>query len=108
MFMELGFRAALDSMVAVVRSLDGDLFLIHRLLYTWRFPSRSPMGLERSASFDEVTWAGPFYVETRRPRWRNPADGIPRRIRVLAYPGRRDTGDRALRRDRALWERPTL
>jgi putative ABC transport system permease protein len=32
MFMELGFRGALlDSMVAVMRSLDGDLFLVNRL-----------------------------------------------------------------------------
>ena len=94
MFMELGFRGALlDSMVAVVRSLDGDLFLIHRLLYTLAVPQPIAHGrLEQARSFDEVTWAGPFYVEVRRARWRNPAD------ETLAI--------EPLRRDRALWERP--
>src|SRR6516165_517279 len=39
MFMELGFRGALlDSMVAVMRSLDGDLFLVNRLFYTLAQP----------------------------------------------------------------------
>jgi putative ABC transport system permease protein len=109
MFMQLGFRGALlDSMVAVVRSLDGDLFLIHRLLYTLAVPQPIPQGrMEQARSFDDVTWAGPFYVEVRRARWRNPADGIPRRIRVLAYPPADETlAIEPLRRDRALWERP--
>jgi putative ABC transport system permease protein len=109
MFMQLGFRGALlDSMVAVVRSLDGDLFLVHRLLYTLAVPQPIARGLlEQARSFDDVTWAGPFYVEMRRARWRNPADGIPRRIRVLAYtPGDDTLAIEPLRRDRALWERP--
>jgi putative ABC transport system permease protein len=43
----------------------------------------------------------------RRARWRNPADGIPRRIRVLAYPPADDTlAIEPLRQNRALWERP--
>src|SRR4051794_18101898 len=68
MFMELGFRGALlDSMVAVVRSLDGDLFLVHRLLYTLAVPQPiAPARLDQARSFDDVTWAGPFYVEMRR------------------------------------------
>ena len=109
MFMELGFRGALlDSMVAVVRSLDGELFLVHRLLYTLAVPQPIAHGrLEQARSFDDVTWAGPFYVEMRRARWRNPADGIPRRIRLLAYPPADGTlAIEPLRRDRALWERP--
>jgi putative ABC transport system permease protein len=109
MFMQMGFRGALlDSMVAVVRSLDGDLFLVHRLLYTLAVPQPIAHGLlEQARSFDDVTWAGPFYVEMRRARWRNPADGIPRRIRVLAYPPADLTlAIEPLRRDRALWERP--
>jgi putative ABC transport system permease protein len=109
MFMELGFRGALlDSMVAVVRSLDGDLFLVHRLLYTLAVPQPFAHGwLEQARSFDDVTWAGPFYVEMRRARWRNPVDRIPRRIRVLAYPPADETlAIEPLRRDRALWERP--
>src|SRR6516225_8776740 len=39
MFMQLGFRGALlDSMVMVMRSLDGDLFLVNRLLSTLAVP----------------------------------------------------------------------
>jgi putative ABC transport system permease protein len=109
MFMQLGFRGALlDSMVAVVRSLDGDLFLVHKLLYTLAVPQPIARGpLEQAWSFDDVTWAGPFYVEMRRSRWRNPSDGIPRRIRVLAYPPADQTlAIEPLRRDRALWEQP--
>ena len=74
MFMELGFRGALlDSMVAVVRSLDGDLFLINRLLYTLAVPQPIERArLVQARSFDDVTWVGPFSVEMRRARWRVP------------------------------------
>jgi putative ABC transport system permease protein len=109
MFMELGFRGALlDSMVAVVRALDGELFLVNRLLYTLAVPQPiAPARLEQARSFDDVTAASPFYVETRRARWRNPADGIPRRIRVLAYPPADDTMTiEPLRRRREEWKRP--
>jgi putative ABC transport system permease protein len=109
MFMELGFRGALlDSMVAVMRSLNGDLFLVNRLFYTLAQPQ--PIDSERlvmARSFDDVTWSGPFYVEMRRARWRNPADGIPRRIRVLAYPPADESlAIEPLIQNRALWERP--
>jgi putative ABC transport system permease protein len=109
MFMELGFRGALlDSMVLVMQSLDGDLFLVNRLLYTLAQPQPIAQArLEEARSFDDVTWAGPFYVEMRRARWRNPADGIPRRIVVLAYPPADETlAIEPLRQNRALWERP--
>jgi putative ABC transport system permease protein len=88
MFMEVGFRGALlDSMVAVVRALDGELFLVSRGLYTLAIPQPvSARRLEQARSIDGVASGSPFYVETRRSRWRNPADGLPRRIRVLAYP----------------------
>jgi putative ABC transport system permease protein len=109
MFMELGFRGALlDSMVAVMESLDGNLFLVNRLLYTLAQPKPiASARLELARSFDDVTWVGPFYVEMRRARWRNPGDGIPRRIRVLAYPPADETlAIEPLRLNRALWERP--
>jgi putative ABC transport system permease protein len=109
MFMELGFRdALLESMVAVIRALDGDLFLLHPLLATLAQPKPiAAARLEQARSFGGVTGASPFYVEMRRARWRNPADGIPRRIRVLAYPPADETlAIEPLRRNRALWERP--
>lgn len=93
MFMEVGFRGALlDSMVAVIRALDGDLFLVNRGIYTLAIPQQFPARrLEQARSFDAVLSATPFYVETRRSWWRNPGDGMPRRIRVLAYPPRDQT-----------------
>jgi putative ABC transport system permease protein len=93
MFMEMGFRGALlDSMVAVVRDLDGEMFLVSRGLYTLSIPqSFSVRRLEQARSFGDVTSASPFYIETRRSRWRNPTDGLPRRIRVLAFPPERRT-----------------
>jgi putative ABC transport system permease protein len=88
MFMQLGFRGALlDSMVSVVRGLDGGLFLVNRGLYTLAVPLPIPSRrLAQARGFDGVVAASPFYVETRRGRWRNPVDGLPRRIRVLAFP----------------------
>jgi putative ABC transport system permease protein len=109
MFMELGFRGALlDSMVAVVQALDGELFVVNRMLYTLAVPQRiAPARLEQARSFDDVSSASPLYIETRRARWRNPADGIPRRVRVLAYPPADDTlAIEPLRRLRAEWQRP--
>lgn len=88
MFMEVGFRGALlDSMVSVVRALDGDLFLVSRSLYTLAIPQPFPsQRLEQARAFDGVTGSSRLYVETRRSWWRNPDDGLPRRIRVLAFP----------------------
>lgn len=109
MFMEVGFRGALlDSMVAVVRALDGDVFLVGRGLYTLAIPQPFPARrLEQVKAFEGVAAAGPFYVETRRSWWRNPDDGLPRRIRVLAYPpGDGTLAVAALRRDRDAWSRP--
>jgi putative ABC transport system permease protein len=109
MFMEVGFRGALlDSMVAVVRAFDGELFLVNKMLYTLGVPLPfSSRRLEQARSFDGVTSASPVYVETRRARWRNPSDGLPWRIRVLAYPPGDQTLDIGpLRRLRGAWDRP--
>jgi len=109
MLMETGFRGALlDSMVAVIRHLDGELFLIPRALYTLAVPLPFPRGrLELARGFDDVRSGSAFYVETRRSRWRSPLDGLPRRIRVVAYPPAEDTMDLdALRRSRDAWSRP--
>ncbi len=88
MFMENGFRQALlDSMVGLVRHLDGQLFLVSRTNYTlsvpYAFPNRR---IEQARAFAEVTTAVPIAIETRRSFWRNPAGGLPRPIRVVAYP----------------------
>lgn len=109
MFMENGFRhALLESMVELIRHLDGQLFVVSRTLYTlsvpYSFPNRR---LEQAKAFAEVTAGVPISIETRRSFWRNPLDGLPRPIRVVAYPPRGDALDLASivgRRDD--WDRP--
>ncbi|HZW32174.1 MAG TPA: FtsX-like permease family protein [Isosphaeraceae bacterium] len=109
MFMENGFRnALLESMVELIRHLDGQLFLVSRGLYTlsvpYSFPNRR---LEQAKAFPEVTAGVPVAVEARRSVWRSSVDGVPRPIRVVAYPPRGDALDiPALVGRRDDWDRP--
>src|ERR1700694_846054 len=88
MLMQTGFRnALLDSMVAVIRDLDGELFLVARTLYTLANPIPFPsQRLEQAKGFDDVVSGSRVYIETRRTRWRSPVDHLPHRVRVVAYP----------------------
>lgn len=72
MFVESSFRdALLDSMSVVIRKLDGDLVIINKKLYTLGIPMSFPARrLDLPRGFDEVEKVSPFYVETRRSRWR--------------------------------------
>jgi len=108
MLMQTGFRnALLDSMVAVIRDLDGELFLVPRTLYTLANPLSFPaQRLDQARGFDDVLSASRVYIETRKGRWRSPADGLPHRVRVVAYPPEDGTLDLdALKRDRGRWTR---
>lgn len=88
MFMENGFRnALLDGMTRLIRRLDGDVFVVGRNLYTLSIPRSFPRGrLEQARSFDAVDSVVPLWIETRRARWRNPVDGMERRIQVIGIP----------------------
>ena len=109
MFMENGFRQALlDSMVSLIRHFDGELFIVSRTNYTlsvpYAFPNRR---IEQAKAFSQITTAVPIAIETRRSFWRNPASGLPRRIRVVAYPPNGDALDlEALIDRRQEWGRP--
>ncbi len=87
MFLENGFRdALLNSMTAVIRHLDGELVIISKRLYTLGVPMPFPARrLDLAAGFASVERVSPFYVETRRARFRASKDELPHRIRVLAY-----------------------
>ena len=87
MMTELGFRnALLDNMVAVIRALDGELFVINRERYVVSEPVRFPLRrVETARGVDGVASVCPFYLETEGTAWRNAADGLPRKIRVGAY-----------------------
>lgn len=110
MFSQVGFRnALLENMVAVIDRLDGQLFLVNRTRYMLTTPAAFPKRrLEKVLGFDGVISASPFYVDVRETtKWRNPASGLGRRIRVLAYPPAADLLDLPeIRAQREAWDRP--
>src|SRR5437879_13408722 len=67
MFMENGFRhALLESMVELIRRLDGDLFIVSRTVYTLSVPYSFPQRrIEQAKPFPEVTAGVPVAIETR-------------------------------------------
>ena len=87
MMVELGFRnALLDNMVAVIHSLDGDLFLTNRDRYMVSQPVTFPLRrLDLAKGAEGVASVSPLYLETERILWRNPSSGKLSRIRVIAF-----------------------
>ncbi|MGO9920032.1 MAG: ABC transporter permease DevC [Isosphaeraceae bacterium] len=110
MLVENGFRnALLDNMVAVVLSLDGDLFMTNRGRYMVSQPVPFPrQRLELAKEVPGVAEAHPFYLLTGEDSlWRNPLNGLSRPIRLLAYDPRADLlALDAVHRQRAAWSRP--
>ncbi len=109
MFMERGFqRSLLESMVGLIRHLDGDLMIVSRTLYTLSVPYDFPRRrLEQARSYQGVESAVPVSIETRRTFWRNIKDGLPRPIRVVAYPPDSDAINLpAIVSERRQWARP--
>lgn len=87
MFMETGFkRALLGSQVAVLEHLDCELVIVSPSRAILAVPEAFPMlRLAQAQSLPEVASANPFYIEGELSRWRSTVDGVPRRIRALAY-----------------------
>ena len=109
MFMENGFRhALLESMVGLIRHVDGQLFIVSRTVYTLSVPYGFPRRrIEQAKAFPEVVSGVPITIETRRSFWRDPANGLPRPIRVVAYPPRANALDLPELIDRREdWGRP--
>ncbi len=110
MLVENGFRSALlDNMVAVVLSLDGDLFITNRGRYMLSQPVPFPrQRLELAKGVPGVACAHPFYLLTgEESLWRNPLTGLSRPIRLLAYDPRADLlAIDAVHHQRAAWSRP--
>ena len=110
MLVENGFRnALLDNMVAIIRSIDGDLFLINRERYIISEPvpfPRERLDLARGAP--GVTEAHPLYLVTQdESLWRSPLNGLSRPIRLLGFDPRTDLLRLAeVRSQRTTWERP--
>jgi putative ABC transport system permease protein len=109
MFMERGFQQSLlESMVGLIRHLDGQLMIVSRTVYTLSVPYGFPhRRIEQARAFPEVEGGVPVLIETRRSFWRSAADGLPRPIRVVSYPPPSRALDlAALEERRADWERP--
>jgi putative ABC transport system permease protein len=109
MFMERGFQQSLlESMVGLIRPLDGELMIVSRTVYTLSVPYGFPYRrIEQARSFPEVEDAVPLSIETRRSFWRSTADGLPRPIRVVGYlPASHALDLPALGERRSEWERP--
>jgi putative ABC transport system permease protein len=109
MFMERGFQQSLlESMVGLIRHLDGQLMIVSRTVYTLSVPYGFPhRRIEQARAFPEVEAGIPISIETRRSFWRSAADGLPRPIRVVAYPPASGALDIAvLEEHRPEWERP--
>jgi putative ABC transport system permease protein len=110
MFLENGFRnALLDNMVAVARSLNGDLLVTHRSRYILSQAMPFPASrLELIAGVAGVESVHRFYLDVQTSRrWRDPATGRSRPIRVLAYDPRDDLLTLPeVRAQRSLWDVP--
>lgn len=109
MFMEHGFQQSLlESMVGLIRHLDGQLMIVSRTVYTLSVPYGFPYRrIEQARAFPEIQDGVPVSIETRRSFWRRVDDGLPRPIRVIAYPPASDAIDLPdLRARRHEWGRP--
>ena len=84
MFMEHGFQQSLlESMVGLIRHLDGQLMIVSRTVYSVSVPYGFPRRrIEQARAFPEVRDGVPVSIETRRTFWRSAADHLPRPIRV--------------------------
>ena len=111
MMVELGFRnALLDNMVAVIRALDGDLFVVNRERYMISQPVPFPARrLDLARGAPGVESVSPLYLETEDTAWRNVATGLSRPIRVVAYrPGDDLLAVDEVRAQKAEWDRPDV
>lgn len=87
MTMQLGFRnAMLDSTVAVIDHMNGDLFMISSARYMLSVAEAfSRSRLTRVQSDPDVAAAYPLYIELKTARIENPLTKINHPIRVFAF-----------------------
>jgi putative ABC transport system permease protein len=96
MLVQNGFRnALLDNMVAIASHLDGQLMVTNHNRYVLPEPLSFPrQRLDLVRSVPGVKSAHPFFFsDDHDTRWRNPSNGLTRRIRVLAFDPRDDVFD---------------
>src|SRR5215472_11973478 len=86
MLVQLGFeRAFFDASLAVVRGLDGDLFVMNGSKY--RFGTRNPLPVrdfETIRKLAGIETVNPLYADWMDFFWRSPIDDKPHLVRVFA------------------------
>jgi putative ABC transport system permease protein len=87
MLMQLGFEQAFfDSTLAVIRGLDGDIFI--QSVHKYQFATRDPFpaaDLDAARKVPGVASARPFYADWFDSFWKNPADGKVFLIRAFGF-----------------------
>jgi len=87
MLVQLGFeRSFFDASLAVVRQLDGDLFVMNASKY--RFGTRDPFAareLDTIKTVSGVATAAPFYADWQDFFWTSSVDNKPHLVRVFAF-----------------------
>ena len=87
MLVQLGFeRAFFEVSLAVVRALDGELFIMNASKY--RFGTSDPFAhnlLDTAKDVSGVASAAPFYLEWQRFFWKSPEDGKQHLVQVFAF-----------------------
>ncbi|MFZ9738484.1 MAG: ABC transporter permease DevC [Prochlorotrichaceae cyanobacterium] len=84
-FVFLGFKNGLyDSQVQLIKSLNGDIFILNRIKYTMFIPEQfARRRLYQAQAFDGVEDAYALYIELGN--WKNPLTNRTRSLRVLAF-----------------------
>jgi putative ABC transport system permease protein len=87
MMLQLGFRDGyIESMLLMMRRLDGDIMLVNSQMYQFErataFPRRQ---LAAARGAPGVASARPFYIERVRGIWRNPRDHRLHAVPVFAF-----------------------
>jgi putative ABC transport system permease protein len=84
-FMQLGFRAALfDSATALLRAMQGDIFLMHPMTNASFRPQTMPrVRASQALALPEVAAAVPIYMT--QTGWRNPVNGSRRLIQMIGF-----------------------
>jgi putative ABC transport system permease protein len=87
MLMQLGFRTAfMDSAMAVIRALDGDIFLMNPAKNRFGSKETFPRSqLYQARGIAGVASVYPLYAEWNDTLWKNPQNGQAFNVQVLAF-----------------------
>jgi|SRR5215472_327554 len=84
---QLGFREAfLDSALAIIRNIDGDIFISSATKFRFgRKDAFSYRMIYAARAAQDIDWVRPMYGEWLTSSWKNPATGKLYNVQVLAF-----------------------